>query len=82
MKRKGKFLILSAVFAVILSVLYVSDYYHASEEAAEYLKDTSSVSVSEIEEGLLIDGPGEDNALIFYPGGKVEYTAYLPLMHS
>ncbi len=82
MKRKGKFLILSAVLAVILSVLYVSDYYHASEEAAEYLKDTSSVSISEIEEGLLIDGPGEDNALIFYPGGKVEYTAYLPLMHK
>jgi len=31
---------------------------------------------------LFFDGEGEDTALVFYPGAKVEYTAYAPLMKS
>ncbi len=47
--------------------------------AAETASDT--VTVSEIEHGLLLDGPGTENAMIFYPGGKVEYISYLPLLN-
>ena len=72
--------ILFIAMAVLVSFLYVSDYYRASDEVTEYLENTADVHISEIREGLLIDGPGEDSALIFYPGGKVEYTAYVPLM--
>ena len=32
--------------------------------------------------GYLFDGPSEKDALIFYPGGKVESTAYAPLLHA
>ena len=28
---------------------------------------------------MFLDGPGNESALIFYPGAKIEYTAYLPL---
>ena len=49
--------------------------------AGEEPSDRGSVMISEIDKGLFLDGPGTENALIFYPGGKVEYTAYLPLLH-
>ncbi len=58
---------------------YVNDYYHSDGSVKEYLQGSDSVIVSEIAEGLFLDGPGEENALIFYPGAKVEYTAYAPL---
>ncbi len=60
-------------------IVYVNDYYHSDESVKEYLNGNDSVTVSEISEGLFLDGPGEENALIFYPGAKVEYTAYAPL---
>jgi hypothetical protein len=70
------FLLLAAAAAV-----YISDYSRASDNVRAYLQDTAEVAVREIPEGLFLDGPGTENALIFYPGGKVEYTAYLPLLH-
>lgn len=59
---------------------YVNDYYHVDETIQEYLNGTDEVSVIQIKNGLLLDGPGEGSAMIFYPGAKVEYTAYLPLL--
>ena len=35
--------------------------------------------VEKVENGLFLDGPGNDSALIFYPGAKIEYVSYLPL---
>jgi dienelactone hydrolase len=37
--------------------------------------------VEQTEYGWFFDGPSEDTALVFYPGGKVEETAYAPLLH-
>ena len=79
--RVGLPLILLAQLCIGCFV-YVSDYYHASDSVQEYLKGTREVSVTEISEGLFLDGPGEGDAMIFYPGAKVEYTAYLPILHS
>ncbi len=39
------------------------------------------VRVSQTSYGWLFDGPSEQDALIFYPGAKVEETAYAPLLH-
>ena len=61
--------------------LYVSDYYHAGSEAASAMQSDEEVQVKEIRTGTLFDGPGEENAVIFYPGAKVEETAYAPLLH-
>ena len=37
--------------------------------------------VEKTEYGWFLDGPSEENALIFYPGAKVEETAYAPILH-
>lgn len=66
----------------LFGIYYVNDYYHADSEALKYLNESGNVSVTKISNGVLVDGPGNDTALIFYPGGKVEYTSYLPLMND
>lgn len=43
------------------------------------MRSDQTVAVSQEEYGWFFDGPGDENALIFYPGGKVEETAYAPL---
>ena len=68
-------LILAIVFFA-----YVSVYYRADEVALAAMKSSESVRVSETAYGYLFDGPSEDEALIFYPGGKVQETAYAPLL--
>lgn len=67
---------------VIASVCYVNDYYHADASVEKYLEDSETVKVKNVDEGLFLDGPGNDQAMIFYPGAKVEYTAYVPLLHK
>ncbi len=72
-----------AVFIVLLSVIfiiYVSDYYHADQTAIEAVKMNNNVEISSSNGALIFDPGDTDTALIFYPGGKVEYTAYEPLM--
>lgn len=72
--------VISFLFIVIVCIWYVNDYYHTDENVQEYLQTKDSVSVTEMPEGLYLDGPGNETALISYPGAKVEYTAYLPLL--
>ena len=68
-------------FAVLLicgvSFGYLSVYYHADAAAAA---PSQTVKMEKIDGGYFFDGPGEDSALIFYPGAKVETLAYAPLM--
>ena len=56
--------------------------YRADEESINYLNTTEIVNISKIKSGYFFDGPGEDTAIIFYPGAKVEYTAYAKLMYK
>lgn len=85
MKRGRK--IAAAVIGLILIVMlsaffYVNDYYHSDENVNKYLQGNEQVAVSEMDDGLFVDGPGEEAAVVFYPGAKVEYTAYLPLFYG
>ena len=59
-------------------LLYFSVYYHAGESARAALPE-ASVKLGAVN-ARFFDGPGEDSALIFYPGAKVEAAAYAPLM--
>ncbi len=72
-------IILAAIIAVILScgIWYVNDYYHANSDVYDNLTNVKIINTSN---GLLLDGPGSDTALIFYPGAKVEYTSYIPML--
>lgn len=69
------------LFAAVLvfAIYYVNDYYHSEPIVSELLEKSKTVEVSETTEGLFLDGAGENSAVIFYPGAKVEYTAYVPL---
>lgn len=87
-KTKKKVLIaLISILAVIVLLLsafftYAGVYYHTDKEAVgAYLSSKQSVTETEIEGGYLAYSNGENKAgIVFYPGGKVEYTAYSPLM--
>ena len=74
------YVILALVIVIAgFCIWYVNDYSHADASVNAYLNGTDNVSVEKIDNGLFLDGPGNESALIFYPGAKIEYTAYLPL---
>ena len=83
-KIKKGLLIAFAVFLVIAVVfgLYAGDYYHAELEAIQELSlEGEYERMERLEDGSLVFCPAEyDSAVIFYPGGKVEALAYIPLM--
>ena len=74
--------ILSIIFLFICMIGYLSIYNHANKEVKKYLISSESVNVSKINEGYFFDGKGSDKAIIFYPGAKVEYISYAPLMYE
>ena len=84
-KRRCALLILAAVLllAAAATWLYLRDYYHAEPEAAEAIAHPAEgVTVQQLD-GRIDFVPEEPVAgLIFYPGAKVEYTAYAPLMEA
>ena len=69
------------VFLAVAFFSYVNDYRHADETAIALLESNASIRQ---EGNLTILTPDADRdsgtGLIFYPGGKVEDTAYLPLL--
>ena len=80
MNKKIKIAIIIVLLLIVgFAVFYINDYYHAEKLATDSLNASDNVSVVKTSNGLLLDGPGNDTALIFYPGAKVEYTAYSPL---
>ena len=65
--------------------IYVSDYYHADGEAIEAFITQSGTEVKGSYDPKGITTYGEEdaeNGFIFYPGGKVEASAYEPLLYS
>ena len=86
MNKKNRIIILSIIMLLLLTglgtVTYINDYYHSTQGNEVYLENSELVEVSEIKEGLFFDGIGTEKALIFYPGAKVEYTAYVPLFYA
>lgn len=83
MNKKVKIaVVVIAVLAVAYSAYYLTDYMHAEPTATSYLNGTDGINVTKVDNGLFINGPGNDTAVIFYPGAKVEYTSYLPMFCS
>ena len=86
-KRKRKLFIWLTSIILVLAIIttafaiYVGNYYRADLGAIEAFAPMSTVSIRTLEDGNMVFEPeGATTALIFYPGGKVEYTAYQPLM--
>lgn len=81
MKRKIMIAIVIIVALIAAySIYYLTSYSPAEQTAADCLNGTDNVSISKIDNELFIDGYGNDTAVIFYPGAKIEYTSYLPML--
>lgn len=85
LKRIG--IIVATVFVICFAGFfwYVNDYYEGTEVAISALASDGSVTVKEAD-GVIQFSPSqvvdETVGIIFYPGGKVDETAYAPLMRG
>ena len=83
---KSRWRIIAPSALILLLLICVIAYklidYPADETAMRFMQPDETVSVTETAYGWLFDGPSEDTAWIFYPGGGVEETAYAPLLHA
>jgi dienelactone hydrolase len=86
-KRNSKRIALISVAVVLLlavgaCALYLGDYYKADYEAiGSYLPDGSAWK-TDVNGDIVFEPAGATKGFIFYPGGKVENEAYIPLMHA
>lgn len=83
-KYLKKILIVILAILVLLTgafFIYVSDYYRADDVAGAVMQSDDTIRV---QGNLTILTPAtpSDTALIFYPGAKVEHTAYLPILEK
>lgn len=69
LKRTGIVLLV----LVLAFLVYALPYYHVQDLPAN---DAEDVTVTYSTDLITYDGPGEDTALIFYPGAKVAEEAY------
>lgn len=87
-KNKKRVIIIASIVAVIgiifgVCAIYVNDYYRADIEAIRKFVPTKTVSEKVLEDGTMLFGDEDSKyGFIFYPGGKVEYTAYAALMRE
>ena len=93
MTAKKKWLKRVAIALVVLIValcagfgIYVSDYYHADDTATQLISagaaSDATVAVEEADGLIAVGDASSDYGLVFYPGGKVDPVAYVPLAHK
>lgn len=87
MKKRTKIILaVCMAFLLILGIggyAYMSDYYHADEVAMAAIAYQADDVQIEQDGNVTWFVPQEPTAgLIFYPGGKVEHTAYAPLLRA
>lgn len=88
-KRKKKaFLWITGAVLVLAALIggtaaYLADYYRADAEAVSAFVSGGEITTKTLPDGIMVCEPEDAEAgFIFYPGGKVEYTAYVPLMEA
>lgn len=82
-KRKALWIASAVVLMLAIAVaVYAGDYYRAEEAAVTAMAGTSAVTVEQAENLTVFAPESPEAGFIFYPGGKVEHTAYAPLLLS
>ena len=88
-QKKRRIIIWATSIVVLLAVIigicavYVNDYYKADAEAIAAFAPSDTITKEVLDDNTIIYAPeNATTGFIFYPGGKVEYTAYEPLMRE
>ncbi len=94
-KSRKKRVIISITFVLSLILvlvavffIYVSIYNHATENALSYMQDSTLSEVKDEDDYVTFSPkankvvPITKQGFIFYPGGKVEYKSYAPLLRN
>jgi len=76
-----------AILAIILLVsaffIYTGKCYEAQDSAIEVINNPSSVEIVTLEDDTIVFKPEKAVAgIVFYPGAKVDYRSYAPLMKA
>ena len=86
---KKKFLIALVCVTVTIAIAlggigaYLGDYYKAQLDSEMVFAQGDHVAITTLDNGNMVFMPENPvGGLVFYPGGKVEYTAYKPLMEA
>ena len=85
-RGKKTFVVLIVTLAVIIALfafcaIYISDYYRADDASIDAFMPNVTTEVCK-NDYIAVGNPESEIGFIFYPGGKVEYTSYLPLMRA
>ncbi len=87
-KRKRKIFIIAASIVLAAAVIaaacaiYLGDDYRADDEAIGAFLPQGATWKEEPDGTIVFEPDSATRGFIFYPGGKVEYTAYIPLMQA
>ena len=87
-KRKRRIFIVTTSVALALALIagacaiYLGDYYRADHDAIGVFLPQGATWKEEPDGTVVFEPKGATKGLIFYPGGKVEHTAYIPLMQA
>lgn len=85
-KTKRRVATIAVSFVIVLALIlgagtiYLTDFYKSDEEAISVFLAQDISQVKETEDMIVFEAENAENGFIFYPGGKVEYRAYIPLM--
>ncbi len=87
MKKKFLIALICVVVTIAISLggigVYLGDYYRAQIDSEAVFAQGKEVSVTTLDNGNIVFMPKNPvGGFVFYPGGKVEYTAYKPLMEA
>lgn len=82
-KHRGSVILSAILILVIICIAYLYNYYRADTDAIDAYALELTVDKQILEDNTIVYIPEAAEAgFIFYPGGKVEYTAYEPLMKT
>lgn len=86
-RKRNVFIIVTSIVLVIAVLMgacaiYLGDYYEADDEAIGAFLPQGSTWKEEPNGNIVFEPDGATAGLIFYPGGKVEHSAYIPLMQA
>ena len=75
--------ILSLILVSIIAFIIYTNVYYKSQNIDSYLNSTELVEVNKGKDYIeFIPKDSNNKGIVFYPGGKVEYDSYAPLMNG